>query len=119
MAVRACITDDTRAVRAATRSCRLANRHAPGVVLTRRQRAAPAVMFGAGRSPEAATKVRIESFDGPLALLLTLIEARQLDVRNLLLEVNEWNLPARRLYERAGFADRKYRLMGKWLEQPL
>ena len=37
-------------------------------------------MFGAGRSPEAATQVRIESFDGPLALLLTLIEARQLDV---------------------------------------
>jgi segregation and condensation protein A len=41
---------------------------------------APAVMFGAGRRPEAATQVRIESFDGPLALLLTLIEARQLDV---------------------------------------
>jgi len=37
-------------------------------------------MFGAGRSPEAATQVRIESFDGPLALLLTLIEARQFDV---------------------------------------
>jgi segregation and condensation protein A len=37
-------------------------------------------MFGAGRRPEAATQVRIESFDGPLALLLTLIEARQLDV---------------------------------------
>src|SRR5205823_9698887 len=37
-------------------------------------------MFGAGRSPEAATQVRIESFDGPLALLLALIEARQLDV---------------------------------------
>jgi segregation and condensation protein A len=43
-------------------------------------RDAPAVMFGAGRRPEAATQVRIESFDGPLALLLTLIEARQLDV---------------------------------------
>ncbi|MEA2518831.1 MAG: segregation and condensation protein, partial [Chloroflexota bacterium] len=42
--------------------------------------AAPAVVFGAGRRPEAATQVRIESFDGPLALLLTLIEARQLDV---------------------------------------
>jgi segregation and condensation protein A len=41
---------------------------------------APAVVFGAGRRPEAATQVRIESFDGPLALLLTLIEARQLDV---------------------------------------
>jgi segregation and condensation protein A len=42
--------------------------------------AAPAVMFGVGRRPESATQVRIESFDGPLALLLTLIEARQLDV---------------------------------------
>jgi segregation and condensation protein A len=37
-------------------------------------------MFGVGRRPEAATQVRMESFDGPLALLLTLIEARQLDV---------------------------------------
>ena len=42
--------------------------------------AAPAVRFGAGRRPESAMNVRIESFDGPLALLLTLIEARQLDV---------------------------------------
>ena len=42
--------------------------------------AAPSVLFGAGRRPEAATQVRLESFDGPLALLLTLIEARQLDV---------------------------------------
>ena len=41
---------------------------------------APAVIFGAGRRPEAATQVRLESFDGPLALLLALIEARQLDV---------------------------------------
>ncbi|MDQ3129057.1 MAG: segregation/condensation protein A [Chloroflexota bacterium] len=45
-----------------------------------RRSAAPAVVFGAGRRPESATNVRIESFDGPLALLLTLIEARQLDV---------------------------------------
>ena len=42
--------------------------------------AAPAVIFGAGRRPESATQVRMESFDGPLALLLALIEARQLDV---------------------------------------
>ncbi|MBA2718695.1 MAG: segregation/condensation protein A [Chloroflexi bacterium] len=42
--------------------------------------AAPAIVFGAGRRPESATQVRIESFDGPLALLLALIEARQLDV---------------------------------------
>jgi segregation and condensation protein A len=43
-------------------------------------RPGPAVVFGAGRRPEAATQVRLESFDGPLALLLALIEARQLDV---------------------------------------
>jgi len=42
--------------------------------------AAPSIVFGAGRRPEAATQVRLEAFDGPLALLLTLIEARQLDV---------------------------------------
>jgi segregation and condensation protein A len=40
----------------------------------------PTVVFGAGRRPEAATQVRLESFDGPLGLLLALIEARQLDV---------------------------------------
>ena len=40
----------------------------------------PAVVFGEGRRPEAATQVRMEAFDGPLALLLALIEARQLDV---------------------------------------
>lgn len=38
------------------------------------------VTFGAGPRPEEATHVRIESFDGPLALLLALIEQRQLDV---------------------------------------
>jgi segregation and condensation protein A len=42
--------------------------------------AAATIVFGAGRRPEAATQVRLESFDGPLALLLALIEARQLDV---------------------------------------
>ncbi|GAC1669768.1 MAG: hypothetical protein NVS9B8_12810 [Candidatus Limnocylindrales bacterium] len=42
--------------------------------------AVPAVVFGPGRRSESATQVRMESFDGPLALLLTLIEARQLDV---------------------------------------
>src|SRR5215207_9927055 len=45
-----------------------------------RMTAAPEVVFGAGRRPESSTQVRLESFDGPLALLLTLIEARQLDV---------------------------------------
>jgi segregation and condensation protein A len=40
----------------------------------------PAVAFGEGRRPEAATHVTLPAFDGPLALLLALIEARQLDV---------------------------------------
>ena len=41
--------------------------------------AAPEVGFDAGLS-ERATHVRLEEFDGPLALLLAVIEARQLDV---------------------------------------
>jgi segregation and condensation protein A len=40
----------------------------------------PAVSFGHGRRPETATQVQLAQFDGPLALLLSLIEARQLDV---------------------------------------
>jgi segregation and condensation protein A len=40
----------------------------------------PAVVFGEGRRPEAATRVHVAEFEGPLALLLALIEARQLDV---------------------------------------
>jgi segregation and condensation protein A len=40
----------------------------------------PSVTFGDGRRPEVRTKVRLEEFDGPLGLLLSLIEARQLDV---------------------------------------
>ena len=40
----------------------------------------PAIAFGEGRRPEAATHVTLPAFDGPLALLLALIEARQLDV---------------------------------------
>jgi segregation and condensation protein A len=42
--------------------------------------ATPAIAFGDGRRPEAATRVTLPAFDGPLALLLALIEARQLDV---------------------------------------
>lgn len=42
--------------------------------------AAAAVRFGEGRRPEAATTVQLATFDGPLGLLLSLIEARQLDV---------------------------------------
>ena len=39
-----------------------------------------AVVFGEGRRPESATHVTVAEFEGPLALLLTLIEARELDV---------------------------------------
>lgn len=39
-----------------------------------------AITFADGRRPEAATRVQVAEFDGPLALLLSLIEARQLDV---------------------------------------
>jgi len=42
--------------------------------------AAPAVRFGDGRRPESALQVQVAEFDGPLALLLSLIEARQMDV---------------------------------------
>jgi segregation and condensation protein A len=38
------------------------------------------VTFGDGRRPETRTQVQLPEFDGPLALLLALIEARQLDV---------------------------------------
>lgn len=38
------------------------------------------ISFADARRPEDATHVRLESFDGPLALLLALIEQRQLDV---------------------------------------
>jgi segregation and condensation protein A len=38
------------------------------------------IRFADARRPEEATHVRLESFDGPLALLLALIEQRQLDV---------------------------------------
>lgn len=40
----------------------------------------PAIVFGDGRRPEASTRVRLEAFEGPLGLLLSLIEARQLDI---------------------------------------
>jgi len=41
---------------------------------------APAVVFGDGRRPEAATRVQLAAFEGPLALLLSLIEGRRLDI---------------------------------------
>jgi segregation and condensation protein A len=40
----------------------------------------PAVRFGEGRRPESSTQVQLPEFEGPLALLLSLIEARQLDI---------------------------------------
>lgn len=40
----------------------------------------PAIVFGDGRRPEASTRVRLDAFEGPLGLLLSLIEARQLDI---------------------------------------
>jgi len=40
----------------------------------------PSVAFGEGRRPETALRVTVAAFEGPLALLLALIEARQLDV---------------------------------------
>jgi segregation and condensation protein A len=54
----------------------------PGVpVMDPEPRPRPAVRFdAAGRRPEAATQVQLAAFDGPLGLLLSLIEARQLDV---------------------------------------
>ncbi len=42
--------------------------------------APPAVTFGEGRRAESRTQIQMAEFDGPLALLLSLIEARQLDV---------------------------------------
>lgn len=42
--------------------------------------AVPAVRFDETRRPETSTRVRLPSFEGPLGLLLALIEARQLDV---------------------------------------
>ena len=40
----------------------------------------PMVVFGAGRRPETATLVSLPAFDGPLGLLLALIESQKLDV---------------------------------------
>jgi segregation and condensation protein A len=40
----------------------------------------PAVVFGDGRRPEASTHISLPAFDGPLGLLLALIESQKLDV---------------------------------------
>jgi hypothetical protein len=39
-----------------------------------------AITFTDAPRPEAATQVRLEAFEGPLGLLLALIEQRQLDI---------------------------------------
>jgi segregation and condensation protein A len=43
-------------------------------------RAPTAVTFNLERRADSATQVRVEAFEGPLGLMLSLIEARQLDV---------------------------------------
>ncbi len=40
----------------------------------------PAIRFADGRRPESSTQVTLEEWEGPLGLLLSLIEARRLDV---------------------------------------
>ena len=40
----------------------------------------PAVHFAEGRRPETSTRVHVAEFEGPLALLLSIVEARQLDI---------------------------------------
>jgi segregation and condensation protein A len=54
-----------------------AEKGSPGVAVMNGQ---AAVRFGDGRRPETQTHVQVAEFDGPLALLLSLIEGRQLDV---------------------------------------
>jgi segregation and condensation protein A len=44
------------------------------------QRVRPAVSFSLDRRPDAATQVHLDAFEGPLGLMLALIETRQLDV---------------------------------------
>jgi segregation and condensation protein A len=63
------------------------NGHSPRLTRAAEARAAALARLGAtpevlidGGRPETATHVRMPDFDGPLALLLALIEARQLDV---------------------------------------
>ncbi len=52
----------------------------PGAVGASDPPTAPSVVFGEGRRPEIATQVRMDAFEGPLGLLLSLIEQRHLDV---------------------------------------
>jgi segregation and condensation protein A len=43
----------------------------------------PIISFGTGRLPETATQVRLEAWEGPIGLLLALVEARRLDIRTV------------------------------------
>jgi segregation and condensation protein A len=43
----------------------------------------PAVRIGIGRRPETSTEISLDEWEGPLGLLLSLIEARRLDVLNV------------------------------------
>jgi segregation and condensation protein A len=43
----------------------------------------PVISFGPGRRPETATQVRLEAWEGPIGLLLALVEGRRLDVRTV------------------------------------
>jgi segregation and condensation protein A len=49
-------------------------------VMDRGRGSNPAVRFGEGRRPETATQVTLPEWEGPLGLLLSLIEGRRLDV---------------------------------------
>ena len=51
-----------------------------GVAGPEHEAASPAIRFGAARRPEEATEVVLSDWAGPLGLLLSLIEARRLDV---------------------------------------
>jgi len=56
------------------------NGHGPLESIGRPASPGPGVRFGDGRRPEQATRVSFEDWEGPLGLLLSLIEARRLDV---------------------------------------
>jgi segregation and condensation protein A len=56
------------------------NGHGPPVSNVHAPPVEPGIRFGAGRRPEQATHVSLEDWEGPLGLLLSLIEARRLDV---------------------------------------
>ena len=56
---------------------------APAGPSTGRAGPEPVVSFAAGRQPETATQVRLEGWEGPIGLLLALVEARRLDIRTV------------------------------------